>query len=222
MEIAPGVEAGKWQALRLDDPAGPDGPEAIRILEARIHERFIDPVDHLITAEEARPVMERRFGFAVLAVDCLLIETLGAFLKGLPDTVGKSEATFCEFLTTRPLFKDEFTPERAKRFYKEFRCGILHQAEIGGDSRVWSVGPMLQDDGRRIIVNRNKFHESLKNEFQTYLVERGSVPTRTRGLSAAAASSRSSLFGDYAVVSHRARRSRGPTRVLQRQAPTLG
>jgi hypothetical protein len=171
MEIAPGVEAGRWHTLRLDDPANPDWAEAIRILEARIYERFIDPIDQLIMVEEARPVIERRFGFAVLAVDCLLVETLGAFLKGLPDTIGKSEATFCEFLTTRPLFKDEFTLERAKRFYKEFRCGILHQAEIGGDSRVWSVGPTLQDDGSRIIVNRNKFHESIKIEFQTYLAE---------------------------------------------------
>ncbi len=171
MQIAPGIEAEKWQALKLDDPASPDWPEAVRILEARIHERFIDPVDHLIATEQAKPLAERRFGFTVLAVDCLLVETLGAFLKGLPDTIGKSEATFCEFLTTRPLFKTEFTPDRAKRFYKEFRCGILHQAEIGGDSKVWSVGALLQDNGSRIIVNRNKFHDLLKAEFQGYLAE---------------------------------------------------
>jgi hypothetical protein len=76
------------------------------------------------------------------------------------------------FLTTRPLFKREFTTLKlAERFYWDFRCGILHQAETGGDSKVWSVGPMLQDDGSRIIVNRNKFHEVLKTEFQGYLAE---------------------------------------------------
>jgi hypothetical protein len=91
MQIAPGVEAKKWRALKLDNPASPDWPEAVRILEARIHERFIDPVDHLIASEEAKPITERRFGFTVLAVDCLLVETLGAFL--LPATIGKSEAT---------------------------------------------------------------------------------------------------------------------------------
>jgi hypothetical protein len=77
MQIAPGIEAEKWQALKLDDPASPDWPEAIRILEARICERFIDPVDHLIATEQVKPLAERRFGFTVLAVDCLLIETLG-------------------------------------------------------------------------------------------------------------------------------------------------
>ncbi len=171
MEIAPGVEAAKWQALRLDDPASPDWPEAVRIVEARIYERFIGPVDHLIAAEEAKPIAERRFGFTVLAVDCLLVETLGAFVEGLTDTIGQSGPTFCKFLTTRPGFKNDFTPDLAKRFYREFRCGILHQAEIGGDSKVWSVGPLLHYNGNRIIVNRNKLHDLLKAEFQGYLAE---------------------------------------------------
>jgi hypothetical protein len=30
---------------------------------------------------------------------------------------------------------------------------------------------MVQDDGSRIIVNRNKFHDLLKAEFQGYLIE---------------------------------------------------
>ena len=171
MEIAPHIAAEKWQALKLEDPASPDWAAGVQILEARIHERFIDPVDHLIAAEDGKPILEKRFGFIILAVDCLLVETLGAFVEGLTDTIGQSGPTFCKFLTTRPLFKNEFTPDRAQRFYKEFRCGILHQAEIGGDSRVWSVGPILQDDGARIIVNRNRFHDLLKAEFQSYLAE---------------------------------------------------
>src|SRR5574338_1620878 len=153
MQIAPGVDAERWQALKLDDPAHGDWPEAIRIFEARIHERFIDPVDHLIAAEEAKPPLERRFGFVILAVDCLLVETLGAFREGLETTDSSSRATFCKFLTTRPQLSKQFTTlELARRFYEDFRCGIRHQAEIGGECKVWSVGPLLQDNGRRIIV----------------------------------------------------------------------
>jgi hypothetical protein len=33
MQIAPGVEAARWRSLKLDDPASPDWPQAIRILE---------------------------------------------------------------------------------------------------------------------------------------------------------------------------------------------
>ena len=142
MEIAPGFAAGSWQALKLDDPASPDWATAVQVLERRVHERFIEPIDHLIAAEECKPAPERRFGFTVLAIDCLLVETLGAFIDGLEDTEGKSQATFCTFLTTRALFSPDFTEDLAKQFYKEFRCGILHQAEIGGDSKVWSVGPL--------------------------------------------------------------------------------
>ncbi len=165
MQIAPGIEAGSWQALKLDDPASPDWATAVQILEGRIHERFTEPIDHLIAGEESKTPTERRFGFIVLAVDCLLVETLGAFIDGLEDTEGKSKATFCKFLTTRPLFSTDFTQDLAKQFYKDFRCGILHQAEIGGDSKVWSVGPLIRVDGGKIIVNRNKFHELLKAEF---------------------------------------------------------
>jgi hypothetical protein len=56
----------------------------------------------------------------------------------------------------------------AERFYKEFTCGILQQAEIGGKSKVWSAGPLIHDDAGKLIVYRNKLHERPKAEFQSY------------------------------------------------------
>lgn len=105
-------------------------------LHGRISERFIEPIDFLIETDEAKLPTERRFGFAILALDCLLVETLGAFIDGLEDTRGKSEPTFCRFLMKRPRFASVFTSETlAKQFYIEFRCGILHQAEVGWRSK---------------------------------------------------------------------------------------
>ena len=109
MQVAPGFDSAEWQSLKLDDPNSPDWAKAISICESRISGRFIEPVDFLIATDEKKPATERRFGFAVMAIDCLLVETLGAFLAGLENTKGKSEATFCSFLTTRPLFKADFT-----------------------------------------------------------------------------------------------------------------
>jgi hypothetical protein len=172
MYIAPGVTAEKWQGLRLDDPNSADWSEAVEILKSRIRERFIEPIDYLIASEASRPATQRRFGFTILAVDCLLVETLGAFIDGLESTEGKSKATFCKFLTTRRKFAECFrTDALAEEFYKDFRCGILHQAEVGGNSKVWSVGPLLQVDSGKIIVNRTEFHERLNAEFQSYLDE---------------------------------------------------
>lgn len=172
MQIAPGVRDSDGIALNLADPKSPDWARAIDILEGRICERFVEPVDFLIASEEPRLATERKFGFAVLAVDCLLVETLGAFIEGMEDTKGKSEETLCKFLTTRPKFSADFkTNDLAKKFYIEFRCGILHQAEVGGDSVIWSVGPLLTVVDGKIIVNRTKFHVHLKEEFQGYLAE---------------------------------------------------
>jgi hypothetical protein len=36
---------------------------------------------------------------------------------------------------------------------------------------VWTVGPLIRNDGVNIIVNRNEFHEQLKAEFTAYLAE---------------------------------------------------
>jgi hypothetical protein len=171
MQIAPNFEASKWKELNLDDVESPDWAVAISTLESRIGERFITPADFLVAAEKDVPAIERRFGFAVLAIDCLLIETLGAFLEGLENTKNRSEEIFCKFLISRSQFSKDFPLILAQQFYKEFRCGVLHQAEVGGNSKVWSIGPLIQKDGDRVIVNRNKFHERLKSEFAVYLLE---------------------------------------------------
>jgi hypothetical protein len=102
MQIAPGVDAAVWEGLKLDDPNSGNWVNAVDILAARIHDRYIEPVDFLIASEANKPPSERRFGFTLLAIDCLVVETLGAFIEGLEDTDGKSKslrrhsATFSE------------------------------------------------------------------------------------------------------------------------------
>lgn len=171
MQIAPGIEAEKWKELSLDDPDSPDWSVGIDILKARINQRFIEPIDYLIASEGDTPATYRSFGFTVLAIDCLVIETLQAFIEGLEDTDGISRATFRKFLTTRRGFATDFTEALANTFYSDFRCGILHQAEIGGEGKVWTVGPLIKVNGNAITVNRNLFHETLKTEFNGYLAE---------------------------------------------------
>jgi hypothetical protein len=183
VQIAPGVDASVWIALSLDEPASPNWQRAIEILDARIKARYLDPVDVLIKAEADKPAIERRFGFAVLAIDCLLVETLGAFLLGLEHTEYKSRATFCSFLTTRPAFSPDFTPALADTFYADFRSGILHQAEVGGLGKVWSVGPLVWQVDGALTINRNEFHSRLKSEFRRYqaeLADRANADLRAR------------------------------------------
>jgi len=60
-----------------------------------------------------------------MAIDCLLIETLQQFIKGVSETPRrKNECYFKNFLISR--FKEDFDDEKAKMFYEQIRCGILH------------------------------------------------------------------------------------------------
>jgi hypothetical protein len=171
MYIAPGYEDTDWKKLELDDDDSSDWPEAIKILEARIKGRYLDPADILIAAERAVEPTNRRFGFAVLAIDCLLIETFQAFIEGRKHTKTQSKQMFQRFLTTRGSFSNYFNQPLADRFFLDFRCGILHQAETPRNALVWSIGPLLKLDGRTMVLNRTEFHEALKLAFASYLAD---------------------------------------------------
>jgi hypothetical protein len=134
MYIAPGIHRDEWLKLELDDAASLDWNRAIEIFAARIQSRYLEPVDLLIKADESRSPVERRYGFSIMAIDCLLIETLQSFRDGLTDTKNKSEEMFKKYLTERKGFREHFDGKQAKTFFYDFRCGILHQAEIMGPS----------------------------------------------------------------------------------------
>ena len=172
MYIAPGIHRDEWLKLELDDAASLDWNRAIEIFAARIQSRYLEPVDLLIKADESRSPIERRYGFSIMAIDSLLIETLQSFRDGLTDTKNKSKQMFKKYLTERRGFRDHFDEKQAERFFYYFRCGILHQAEIMGPSLLWSVGLVKGEkaDGTPYI-NRTRFHEILKEDFKRYCDE---------------------------------------------------
>ena len=107
-----------------------------------------------------------------MAIDCLLIETLQQFIKGVSETPrGKNESYFKKFLIS--YFKEYFDDEKAKMFYRQIRCGILHQAETKENSKI-KISHELpivkftkEKDG--LIINRKKFHGKLKKAIKSYI-----------------------------------------------------
>jgi hypothetical protein len=175
MQIAPGVSTEQWAALEsvLDDPQSPRWQEAVEILRKRIDERFMNPVRLMLADDAPKDWKDRRHGFAIVAIDCLLIETFESFIEGEPDPRNMAGLMFVAFLTTRPSFAAHFDATKARQFYLDFRCGILHQAEIKGESRVWSEGPMIRMSGNGMIINRTLFHEAIEKELAKYLADLG-------------------------------------------------
>jgi hypothetical protein len=171
MQIAPNFTSADWRKLDLATPESPDWSMAIDAFEQRLQMRFFDPIECLRVAEQDKRPTERRFGFAVLALDCMLLETLASFRDGLEDTIGRSKEIFCGFLRGRPEFSGVFDEGLASSFYYQFRCGVLHQTEVAGRGKIWSIGPIVQVVDGSIIVNRNALHDALTQAFHNYLNE---------------------------------------------------
>lgn len=179
MHISPKYTVDDWNSLNLNNNES-DWQKAIDMLNDRIRGRYFTPIELLLNADDEKPIGERSFGFAILALDCLLVETFQSFIGGAESSNGKSKEIFVRFLTTRPRFRIHFVEENladeekeklAKKFYLEYRSGILHQGEIQGDGLVWSVGSLIMQLGNRIVINRTAFHTALKDEFDDYLAQ---------------------------------------------------
>lgn len=163
MRISPKYSVDDWKTLTFSTEK--EWQEAVSIFEDRIRGRFLDIIAHIEGLEYA--------GFAVLALDCLLIETLQQFREGRKRTPSrKSKEYFARFLT-ETSFRNFFTGEMAEMFYEQIRCGILHQAEVEASSRVLirQGVPLVNatEDYKGLVINRRLFHQQLLKVFEEYV-----------------------------------------------------
>lgn len=81
-KISPRYLVSDWTSLRpeLNDAGNTESwTRAIDIVNDRIQNRFLEPIDRLRDQPESA---ELGFGFAMLALDCLLIDTIQSFREG--------------------------------------------------------------------------------------------------------------------------------------------
>lgn len=176
-EIAPNVKNTDWQALGLTPESDNDAwRKATDIFRKRV-DRFIEPVNALMSSTDTKTILYS--GFAVMALDCLLIETLQSFRTGRPNPVKsndrQSTKMIVDFLTQRPPFSTYFDNEtKARLFCDHFRNGILHQGEVKSSGRIridTSEMIMPSEDNQSFVVNRWIFHDALVQEIDIYINE---------------------------------------------------
>ena len=208
-----------WNALRPKLNMGDveAWEEAVIILERRMNERFFNCIDLLVKA--GKDDLQKQFetgcatitaGFSIMALCCILVETLEAFYEGhimepplIPDhpceyprgaclrTPQLQETTdpchwpdegpcvrtpptarsFTQFLKNSPHFKD-FTGKARNSFSQQIRNGLLHDAETRGGWLIRMCEPsdrIVERRGDKYLLNRTKFYEALKAEFDDYL-----------------------------------------------------
>jgi len=175
-EIAPGIKNSYWIKLKLTSSSSKfKWLRAVCIFQRRLG-RFLRPVDELVKSSDKKIALYS--GFAIIALDCLLIETLQSFRRGRPNPIRANDRLtrkmFVEFLTQRTSFNKYFdasNPTLAELFFDHFRNGILHQGEIKSSGLVRIDTPkmiMPTDDGKSIVVNRLLFHQALVDEVECY------------------------------------------------------
>ena len=172
IEIAPTFSCDDWDRLKTKlDPNGEwvasptQWQRAIEVVERRIQTRFLAPADQLQSVPYA--------GFAIMALDCLLIETLQAFKSGKhAENFKESRKAYEAFLTSSPRFQKYFSSARVQDFYTNVRNGLLHDGETRGG---WLVKANAQYDlvdpqsNGFVIVNRQRFHDALVKDFKAYV-----------------------------------------------------
>lgn len=170
MEIAKGIYAKDYKDLNLANYSNQDWDCAFDFLDRRLTERYLEPIEVLQNEEKDKSPIDKKFGFTILAIDCLLIETIQSFYQGVTDSTGHSKKLFKNFLRNRESFIPHFQNDSdAEDFYRNFRCGILHQAQTFKNTKVWVVGELISKNGNTVTVNRDLFHEAVKTEKDIYI-----------------------------------------------------
>lgn len=166
MLISPHYHDWDWKRLNLSDPKTneDDWQTAANIVGDRVRGRLIKWIDSL--------AKERFSGFAILALDCVLIESVWGLETG-KKSPGKKEL-YQEFLS-RPKFKiGGFDKSAAETFCDCIRNGIAHDGET---RKGWLIektvpkGAILEKMQGQYRLNRTNFHEAVVAEFDRYLTE---------------------------------------------------
>lgn len=140
----------------------------------RYYGRYLRPFDF----DNQEYIDKYKSGFAIMTSCCLLIETYVSFIEPtFKQTNSKSERCFGYFFLTNSEFtafsKDGLTIEEYKNsdnlknkgiprdFYKNVRCGLLHNAETRNKWKIVRTGNFLFDEQTKTI-NSFRFMENLK------------------------------------------------------------
>lgn len=159
-----------WINLKFEDEK--DWKKGVRIFMDRIESRYFKHMDCMACNEYS--------GFAIMSLSSLLIETLMQFREGKEDTIGNTGKVFEKFITTN--FKDCCEPKNsdmnkiAKIFFDKIRCGLLHQAETKGgtkinirdDENTEIIFEFIDDFEEDIRIYRDNFYKRLKKIVNNY------------------------------------------------------
>ncbi|MBN8645283.1 MAG: hypothetical protein J0L61_08615 [Planctomycetes bacterium] len=162
LRISPKYTAKDWEKLDKAKPA--DWPKAVKIVRDRLHGRFLHFADKCLKDDFS--------GFVVLAIDCLLAETLQQFIDGVTNGHGRSKELSKKFLGGSRFQPSFNTDDIRGAFYSDIRCGLLHQAEA---KNKWLIRrkqkALLKLVGDGYLIDVERFHTAIKGSLRDYFAD---------------------------------------------------
>ncbi len=106
-------------------------------------------------------------GFAVVALDCLLIDTIQSFVEG----ESSSGTEFFERFINEGYLNGDLG-SRCDDFVRNVRNPVLHDGETRGNWLIRSdpsAGWIVRDDADGVVLNRDALHGAIVRDFDAYL-----------------------------------------------------
>lgn len=183
--ISPTKRASDWRDVRKNLTPG-SNPQLWKKVQrdffaSRISERYLRPIEQIQGDGRFRGE-----GFAIVALQCSLVEFLESTLQGKNYRLKKpgeheysdSGKMFKSFLQHREPFSADFDGETSKSFYEDVRCGVLHEARTkkGWIIRAGNFSNRIIDGDNRIVY-RDAFQNALGTFFKWYAL---ALPTEVK------------------------------------------
>lgn len=148
--------------------------KAIDIFKDRIIGRYFNQIDLLSYDINSN-------GFTIMALNCLLIESLFQFRDGVDKTPGKNSQAYPRFL--EEAFPHVFdSSSKANMFYHSVRCGILHSAQTKDGARLSDDSSfVIRLDNNVLVVSVLGLTNELRKYLNNYVIKLGgSAETKLR------------------------------------------
>jgi len=188
MRIAGKLTVKDWKELseNLDEDNNRNWGVAVHFFEERVRTRYLKPIRAILRIEE-----NNGEGFAVVNLQCSLIETIECFINGwiyntqdfkwynktinngLAKIDGanlkRNDKIFTSFLEKREPFKNfEIDGEV---FFKNVRCALLHETQTKNNwliKKDSSKTKCYEERGEMKIIYRDQFQDDLEELIKNY------------------------------------------------------
>lgn len=128
----------------------------------RFFERYLEPFKN----------NQSKHGFSMMAIGCLMTESLYCFKKGRKTAGEAGGIAFENFFSESTALKDFHG--HGEDFYKNVRCGILHQGETYDGWKILRTGDLFQETAK--VVNATKYLNAMELDLKAFTANLKNTP----------------------------------------------